>query len=73
MTRTITLKSEKGKIGTQQRNKIRDINILKSISESTKSDFDNVGSNIAEGWDFIKKEITSKRKHETIDKKFSNN
>ena len=62
LTRTITLKSEKGNIITQQRNKMQDSNILKCKSESTKSDVTNGGSKIAEGWDLIRKEISSNRK-----------
>ena len=51
-TRTITLKTEKGKIVTLQRNKIRDGNILKCINESTQSATNNGGPNIADRWEF---------------------
>ena len=56
-TRNFTLKIEKGKIGTQQRNKVRDSNILKCKSKKTTTDITNSGSNISEVWGLIKKEI----------------
>ena len=49
LARTITLETDKGEIGTLQRNKMRDSNILKCKSESTKSATTNGGSNIAYG------------------------